>query len=303
MTNRSGTHLNLYVILPIVSGACWGLAGIFVRILSAAGLDNPTIVFTRTAVCALLTLIYILIRDRSLLYVKLRDMPYILAIAVFGSLLLMVAYNVAVLQLSLSLAAILLCTAPVFVLLISAVVFHEKITRKKVICMILAIIGCAMLSGLFETSGLSWTFFGLLMGIAASLCNAIFIIMSKAIAGKGYSSFTVTMYSGLFASILLMPFIDWSALTGYLTASPLEGSMVILVQSFCTSLFPSLVYIVAMRHVEAGRTAILQSGAEPTAAFAAGLIIYHEIPTMFGLVGMVITIIALMVLVGDRSQA
>ena len=56
-----------------------------------------------------------------------------------------------------------------------------------------------------------------------------------------------------------------------------------------------------MRHVEAGRVAILQSGAEPTAAFLAGLILYAEMPTAMGLAGMIITVIALMILSGDRG--
>ena len=322
--SKTEGHLNRYVLLPILAGTCWGLAGVFVRELAKAGLDNPTIVFTRTSVCALLTLLYILIADRrrkpadsgqqspadsgqqdrprSLLYMQPRDLPYAAAIAVFGSVLLMIAYNIAAISLSLSLAAILLCTAPAFVLLISAVLFHEKITTKKVFCMIIAFIGCAMLSGVFDEGGLKWSSFGLLMGLAAALCNSIYIIMSKAIATKGYHSFTISFWSALFASILLAFFIDWSALAGYLAADPLGGSVFLLIQSICTSLLPSIAYIIAMRHVEAGRVAILQSGAEPTAAFIVGLILYTEIPTAAGLAGMVIAIIALMVLAGDRSE-
>lgn len=314
--SKTEEHLNRYVLLPILAGTCWGLAGVFVRELAKAGLDNPTIVFTRTSVCALLTLLYILIADRrrkpadsgqqdrprSLLCMRPRDLPYTAAIAVFGSVLLMIAYNIAAISLSLSLAAILLCTAPAFVLLISAVLFHEKITTKKVFCMIIAFIGCAMLSGVFDEGGLKWSTFGLLMGLAAALCNSIYIIMSKAIATKGYHSFTISFWSALFASILLAFFIDWSALAGYLAADPLGGSIFLLIQSICTSLLPSIAYIIAMRHVEAGRVAILQSGAEPTAAFIVGLILYAEIPTAAGLAGMVIAIIALMVLAGDRSE-
>lgn len=315
MSKNEG-HLNRYVLLPILAGTCWGLAGVFVRELAKAGLDNPTIVFTRTSVCALLTFLYILVTDRrrkpadpgqqdrprSLLYMRPRDLPYTAAIAVFGSVLLMIAYNIAAITLSLSLAAILLCTAPAFVLLISAVLFHEKITAKKVFCMIIAFIGCAMLSGVFDGGGLKWSTFGLLMGLAAALCNSIYIIMSKAIATKGYHSFTISFWSALFASILLSFFIDWRALAGYLTADPLGSSVFLLVQSICTSLLPSITYIIAMRHVEAGRVAILQSGAEPTAAFIVGLILYAEIPTATGLAGMIIAIIALMILAGDRSE-
>ena len=313
MSKNEG-HLNRYVLLPILAGTCWGLAGVFVRELAKAGLDNPTIVFTRTSVCALLTFLYILVTDRrrkpadpgqndrprSLLYMRPRDLPYTAAIAVFGSTLLMIAYNIAAIRLSLSLAAILLCTAPAFVLLISAVFFHEKITLKKVICMLVALAGCAGLSGLFS-GGLYWSGFGLLMGAAAALCNAVFIIMSKAIAIRGYSSFTVTFWASLFASLILCFIIDWHALISYLAASPLSGTLLMLTQSVITSLLPSLIYVVAMRHVEAGRVAILQSGAEPTAAFLAGLLLYAETPTPAGLIGMAITILALMVLAGDRS--
>lgn len=313
---------SFYILLPILSGACWGMAGIFVRELTKAGLDNPTIVFTRTALGTLLSLLYLLVADqrrrnggaarpnsqpRSLLRMRLADYPFVLAIAVFGSLILMICYNNAVEYLSLSLAAILLCTAPVFVLLISAVLFKEKITRKKVICMLLALLGCGLLSGIADLGGagglggLTVSSFGLLMGIISAICNAIFIIMSKLIAVRGYNSFTINFWSSLSASILLMVFVDWSALGSYLAAAPLGHSLFLLVQSVCTSILPSIAYIISMRHVEAGRVAILQSGAEPTAAFIAGLLLYTEIPTPAGLVGMVITIIALMVLSSGRD--
>ncbi len=326
MTTMNKT--SFYILLPILSGACWGMAGIFVRELTKAGLDNPTIVFTRTALGTLLSLLYLLVADRrrrnggaarlnsqsgtdmqprSLLRMRLADYPFVLAIAVFGSLILMICYNNAVEHLSLSLAAILLCTAPVFVLLISAVLFKEKITRKKVICMLLALLGCGLLSGIADLGGagglggLTVSSFGLLMGITSAICNAIFIIMSKLIAVRGYNSFTINFWSSLSASVLLLIFVDWSALGSYLAAAPLGHSLFLLVQSVCTSILPSIAYIISMRHVEAGRVAILQSGAEPTAAFIAGLLLYTEIPTPAGLVGMVITIIALMVLSSGRD--
>lgn len=318
--DKKASHLNHYIMLPILSGACWGLAGIFVRELTSAGLDNPTIVFTRTAFGTLLTLLYILIsesaraqagtrlgnRSRSLLYLRPRDLPIVLACGVFGSLLLMPCYNTAVNELTLSLAAILLSTAPVFVLLLGAFLFKEKITSKKVICIIAVLAGCILLSGILEQSAgdagsFSWNPFGFGMGILSALFNAAFIILSKMIATKGYHSFTVSFWSFLFCSIVLAFFTDWPALLSYIAAAPIGHLFFLLIQSVCTSIIPSVAYIVAMRHVEAGRVAILQCGAEPTAAFIAGLIIYAEIPTIAGLAGMVITIIALMILAGDRG--
>ncbi|MBQ6401848.1 MAG: DMT family transporter [Firmicutes bacterium] len=302
MTGETRGKPRAAILLPIIAGACWGIAGIFVRGLAAAGLDNPTIVMTRTAMCAMLTFIYILLTDRGKLRMKWGDMPFVLAMGFFGSILLMVAYNVAALELSLSLAALLLNLAPVFVLLISALLFHERITGKKVICMVLAFGGCALLSGVFEgQSALQWTALGLLMGLASALCNAIYILMSKVLAGKGYSPFTVTFYMALFASIILIPFTDWSALTGYVVSDPAGSMTYLLVQSIVTSLLPGIVQIVAMRYIEAGKTAILQSGAEPSAALVAGIILFGEVPSAAGFAGLVITVIALMILVGDKS--
>lgn len=339
---KSTRKPSLYILLPILAGACWGLVGIFVRELTDAGLDNPTIVFTRTSFGLILTLLYCLIQDHrgrtkdsrdrlspnqasqkkashastdnrasarthSLLYMKLSDLPIALAIGASGTLLLMPCYNIAVNDLTLSLASILLSTAPVFVLLIGAVLFKEKITSKKVICMIFILIGCAMLSGILDggamdEAGSSWNPFGFLMGLLTAVFNAAFIILSKVIASRGYNSFTVTFWSFLFSSAVLAFFTDWNALLSYVGSNPAGHLLFLLVQSVCTSLLPSIAYIVSMRHVEAGRVAILESGAEPTAAFIAGLLLYTEIPTPAGFAGMIITIIALMVLTGDRSQ-
>lgn len=340
-----------YHLLPLLAGTCWGLAGVFVRELTKAGLDNPTIVFTRTAAGTILTLVWILCadvrmgrrrmrepsghsrgtpsqrraealsfqRDRSLLYMRPADIPIVLASAAAGSLLLMPCYNIAVNELSLALASILLATAPIFVLLIGALLFYEKITKKKLLCMFFVLLGCVMLSGLFDggltgtassaggASGasaggaFSWSPFGFLMGILSAVFNAAFILLSKVIATKGYNSFTITFWSYLFATIVLAFFCDWTALTAYVAAAPAGHLLFLFIQSVCTSLIPSITYIVAMRHVEAGRVAILESGSEPTAAFLAGILLYAEIPAPAGLIGMILTVIALMVLTGDRS--
>lgn len=290
------------VLLPILAGVCWGIAGIFVRILEAEGLDNPTIVFTRTSVGTILLFLYIIFTDRGRLPVKVKDTPILAAISLFGSILLMIAYNYAVMHLSLAMAAILLCLAPVFVLLISSPLLGEKITRKKVVCMILAFAGCAMLSGIFEEGAVAFHGLGILMGLASAVLNALFILLSKLIAGRGYSSFTVTMYTSLFATIMLAPFIDWNALAYFFSSGPFKGTVILITQSVCTSLIPSMAYISAMKYVEASKTAILESGAEPTSAMLAGLIIFAEVPTLIGVCGMVITIIALSVLALDRDR-
>ena len=47
-----------YLVLPVISGVCWGTSGIFVRYLRDAGFDNITIIFSKGLVAAAGLLLY-----------------------------------------------------------------------------------------------------------------------------------------------------------------------------------------------------------------------------------------------------
>lgn len=292
----------LAVLLPVVAGICWGITGIFIRYLDGTGLDNPSIVFTRTAVGTILLFLYILLTDRSKLKIKLRDLPLMLAMSLVGSIGLMIFYNIAALRLTLSLAAVLLSLSPIVVLIASAIIFKEKVTLRKVLCMTGAIVGCAMLCGVFDVGGLRWDTWGMIAGFASTICNGLYIIISRISTDKGYSTFTICLYSFFFASIMLIPFTDWQTL-GEFMASDIAGSSVFLIlQSVCTSLMPSVTYMLGIKYVETGRAAILEGGSEPAAAMIVGIIIYSEIPTVLGVAGMILTIVALTLLSCDGNN-
>ena len=280
-------------IMPIVAGIGWGIVGVFIRILTDEGLDNVTIVTVRAATGIVLTLIYLALFDRGGFRIRLKDLHLFLANTVAGVVLLMMAYNIAVVELSLSLAAVLLSTAPAFVLLISAVLFKEKITRRKVLCMLGALLGCVLLTEILETGELKWSRLGLFMGVSAMVLNGVWILISKVIASKGYGSFTVCFYSFVITVIILAPFTDWGAAGAYIAAKPVEAILVLVGQSLCTSLIPMAAYIVAMRYLEAGKTAILEGGSEPAGALIIGFLLYGEMPSLLGMAGMVLVVVAL----------
>ncbi len=123
-------------LLPIFAGILFGSVGIFVRTFSANELNNPTILFLRTAFALLEMFVFILIYDRKLLRINIRHLPIFLGTGLLGMLSLNLCYNEAINSLTLSLAAILLSTAPIFVMILAAILFKEKITRKKLFCML-----------------------------------------------------------------------------------------------------------------------------------------------------------------------
>lgn len=303
MTQRSDFVRKFAVLLPILAGICWGIAGVFIRYLDGTGLNNPTIVFTRTSVGTVLVFLFLLITDKNKLKVKIKDLPILCGVGFVGSVLLMCCYNIAVSELTLSLAAVLLSMSPIVVLIAGTFLFKEKITVKKVFCMVAAIVGCAMLSGIFElSSGLKLSAIGIIMGLGAMVSNGIYIIISRYATDRGYGALTICLYSCIAASIILSPFIDWKTLGEFITSDVATSTIFLLVQSVCTSLIPSVVYIMGLRHVETGKAAILEGGSEPAAAMAVGIIIYAEIPTVIGAIGMVVTIVALAVLSSDGGD-
>ena len=285
------------LMFPIISGGLWGSAGIFVRKLSYFGVDSSTIISSRVLLALIILFIGILIFDKSLLKIKLKDAWLFIATGILGMLGLNVCYNESVNQLSLSLAAVLLSLSPIFVVFLAAILFKEKVTLHKISCMLLAIFGCLLASGILEnTTGMKWSVTGILIGILSSFFYGLYSIMSKIAMDKGYKAFTITFYSLLTLEIVLLPFTNWHILSDFLIVSPVNHSIFMFLHSLCTSVLPYVLYTVALTYVETGKTSILAAGAEPTAAMLLGMIFFSEIPTVLSLIGLVVTIIALSLL-------
>ena len=189
-------------LLPLIAGACWGCTGIFVRTLDDAGLDNITITFSRVGVMFLMLLLATVVYDRNLLRVKRRDLLLLAVIGVDGLVLMNICYNISITSLSMSLASILLCTAPVFVIIFGSVLYGEKITLLRVACMIGALIGCVLLSGIVESGELKWSVLGLAMGVASSITNAAYAItLKEATDVRKLHPLTIQLYTTLIGMI------------------------------------------------------------------------------------------------------
>ena len=285
------------MLFPLIAGSCWGAGGIFVRTLKTAGFGNISIMCSRSLVSFCLLLIVLLLYDRSLLRIHLRDLPFFLSAAVNGYLLMNVCHNTSVGILTLTLASVLLCLCPIFVLLLGTVFFHEKITPVKVSCMLAAVVGCALISGVFDShSELVWSSVGILTGLGSAFFNAIYTINSKQLTERNYHALTINIYVFAITTLILTPFADWNAIGAFVSAAPLKGSAFYFAQALVTSILPNFFYAFSIKYIDSGNAAILSCGAEPTAAMLLGILLYTEIPALSGLLGLALTISALIVL-------
>lgn len=285
----------LYLILPILAGFMFGSSGIFVRTLTQNGIDSATLLFLRFSIAIIPILIAILLTDKELLKINIKDLPLFLvcAMCIVG---LNICYNESMNTVPLSLAAVLLSLAPIYVLILAYILFREKITSKKIICMALAIFGCILMTGVLETSLENIPLFGIISGIGAGLFWAVYLMSSKKSIENGNHTYTILFYSVIFISIALIPFTSFGQINNFISINPTLTILFLIIHSTFSFALPYILSTLSLKYIDSGVSSILMSGAEPFAALIFGLIIYSETPTPLMFCGFILTIIAMTLL-------
>ncbi len=291
------------LFLALAAGLLWGSTGPFVRILSAGGLDNVTIFFARVLIATIILFIAFMIKNRSLFKFRLKDIWIFLVYSCIATTGLNICYNVSIINMSLSFAAVLLALAPVYVVFLAYFLFKEKITAKKIICMLLAVFGCVLVSGFLESSGaLGYRPLHVMIGVLSGILYAVQVVFSRLSSEHGYKSFTLVFYCMLFATILLAPFSNWHAIGHYVQAAPLAHIGILIVHSLLAAVIPYICINTALAKAEAGICTILCAAGEPTAATLYGALFFAEIPSVLSFGGLVLTIIALSLLLAPGRK-
>lgn len=285
----------IYIILPILAGFLFGSSGIFVRTLTQNGIDSTTLLFLRFSIAILPLVIAIALTDKSLFRIELKDIPLFLvcAICIVG---LNLCYNESMNTIPLSLAAVLLSLAPIYVLIFAHILFKEKITSKKIVCIFLAIFGCILMTGVLENSLGNVSIMGILSGIGAGLFWAVYLMASKKSIEMGNHTFTILFYSIIFISVALIPFTNFNQISGFISVNPTLTIIFLIIHSTFSFALPYILSTLSLKYIDSGTSSIFMSGAEPLAAFIFGLAIYSEIPTPIMFCGFILAIIAMTVL-------
>lgn len=285
----------IYLILPILAGIMFGSSGVFVRTLTQNGIDQTTLLFLRFSIAIIPILIAILLTDKKLFRINPSDLPLFLicAICIIG---LNLCYNESMNTVPLSLAAVLLSLAPIYVLIIAYFIFNEKITAEKLICMVLAIFGCILMTGVLETNLENIPLFGILSGIGAGLFWAFYLMASKKSIEKGNHTYTILFYSIIFITIALIPFTNFNQVSNFVSINPFLVTIFLILHSTFSFAFPYILSTLSLNYMDSGTSSIMLSGAEPLAALIFGLLLYSEIPSMLMFIGFILTVIAMMLL-------
>ncbi len=292
---------NKYAVCVILAGSLWGFMGFFRRTLDTMGISAISCISIRCIFAAALFGLIILATNRSAFKVRLKDAWIFVGSGIVALLVFGVCYFKAMDYMSLSAAAILLYTAPCFVILFSALLFKEALTGQKFAAMVLAFAGCCLVSGIGGGTMITPT--GLALGLTSGVCYALYSIFGRFALNRGYSSLTINFYACVLAAIGATV-IGGTEYLGIITQSASDFGFA-FATGLVTCFLPYLLYTHGLEGLENGKASIMAS-VEPVVATVVGVAIYGEALTPMSAAGIILVLSAIVLLnvkTGKKQQS
>ena len=275
--------MGFFVIL--LSGALWGTMGFFVRHLIALGLDQIQIIFMKMLIGMICISAFLLVKDRSLLKIRLKDWWIFAGCGIVSMLGSNFCYYKAMEYTTLAVAVVILYIAPAVAMLVSALIFKEKVTPAKLAALFIIFGGCVCAGGLFSGQQ-TVTMVGLLLAIGSGLFFGLNGIFSRFAVDHHYSPYTTALYNMFFCFLGTLPFMDFSGLIGAVSGQMMLHSCGLGI--LCAAI-PYVIYTVGLRYIDPGEAAMLATS-ELIVASLISVIVFKEPFTMWLLIGTVLII-------------
>lgn len=284
---------NKGIFYVLGAGMLWGATlGLYGRFMSALGFTAMQTTAIRMLVSALVFLLYGLFFNRSILKVALQDCWMFIGSGIVSIGAFCYFYFTSLEYVALSVASILLYTSPIFIMLLSALLFKERITRIKVLAMVLALSGCVLVSGLLERTG-AVPLYGVAMGLLAGFAYSLYSIFAR-YALKKYNALTINLYTFVFAMLATLP-LGGAVETIAMLTSSIRPLAVGLIGSLLCSAAPFFLYTKGMETVDTGKAGILAT-TEPMVGALVSVFILKEPMSLWGALGIALVLTAIVLL-------
>lgn len=262
----------------------WALLGVFSQRLLTAGVSALEIAFWRAALGGGVFVVHAAV-TRQLRLLRRSDLLAFAAFALMGVTIFYSALNLAIEAGGVSLAFVLLYTAPAFVAVLAALFLGERLTLVKVALVGLSILGVALVSNSGGT-GVTTSWQAVAWGLTAGASYSTYYLFGKW-ALRRYAPVTIYAYVMPLGALTLVPFIGFDAVT-------IGGASVwldIAAMSVLSTYGAYLVYYTGLRTIEASR-AVLVATVEPVLAALLAAVLFGERLSTLGLLGAVLVLAA-----------
>ena len=197
----------LYHFVAFIIVAIWGSTFVFTKMLLLAGLSPAQIFTLRFIIAYVLLMVYSLSKRSFRLFSdNWRDELLMLVLGITGGSVYFLAENAAMLFTTATNTSLIVCSCPLFAMLLFAVVYRhsEHISKVQALGSVLACMGMAVvvLNGHFV---LHLSPLGDLLAFAACLCWAVYSLLMKP-ATERYSTLFITRKVFFYGLLTIIPY-------------------------------------------------------------------------------------------------
>ncbi|MFO7884838.1 MAG: EamA family transporter [Desulfobacteraceae bacterium] len=280
-------NLKGYVYI-CMAASLWGLLGPFGKIAFEQGVSPLEVAFWRAFLAWLMFGSQAVIQRT--IHVDKKDLPGLFLFGFVSVALFFGSYQVAVDQCGVALAAVLLYTAPVWVFLLSRIVFKERFTPVKISALFITFTGVGLISFAqnAQSPGLRPGFSAVFIGLVAGFCYSLYYIMGKHYSKK-YSAPLVFLYILPVGAVCLVPGFTFADKT--MTAWCALG-LIGFVSTYAAYHF----YYAGLKRIEAGRASIIAT-LEPVVAAVVAWFWWGEHFSLTGYAGCLLILISVILIV------
>jgi DME family drug/metabolite transporter len=259
-------------LLVLVAATMWASIGVFYKFLiNDHGLQPLAAAALRGTAGGLILLLALMLL-RADLRVPRRQWPLFIAYGVFGVALFFICYVNAINLTGVAMAAVLMYTSPAWVAAISWRWMGERLGRRGLAALLLAIAGAALVAQVYDPARLRLNGLGVLLGLAAGLTYGLYSVFNKALV-RHSRPWVVQVYGLLLGALVLLPLTAPAELAkGWATT---EALWLVIGMGILPTLLASLAFAFGVQWVPVSVAAIVATF-EPVVATLFGYLFFGE---------------------------
>lgn len=284
-------------LLVLLGALLSGLVGPFDRTLSECGINYIQVTFFRAVITTVILGIVMLLISVNLFKVKKEHILLFIALGLCKGIM-DITFLHSQEEVSLSLTTVLQMTAPYFLIVFGVVLFKDKVSKKKIIAVILGTIAACMVSNVFVDSG-SITFIGVALGLVSGITYAVYMLVSSILIDKKYSVLTILFYAFAITSIVVVPTQPIANSLDTLISNPATLASLFVVAVGCT-LLPYMADAYGLKYLDPTVVTVF-SMLEIAVSAILGTILYGELMNIWTVLGMVVLLVS-MLMINEPKQ-
>jgi len=256
----------LYIILAAIA---FGIMPILAKLSYRGGANTYTTLFLRFLFATIMLLYYLKSKGISMRLTK-KQLFLVLILGVFGfsltSICLFMSYN----YISIGMASMILYTYPAIVTLLSYLFYKEKIYSRKMLSLIISLIGIYIL---IDKGSVSFNLKGVVLAGIAAVLYSLYVLGASLEEVKAINSYVLTFYISC-ASATVM-FIVATTTGNFKMHISFYGLVAILLLAFISTVVALMAFLQGVRIIGPSKASIF-STLEPIVGLILGILILGE---------------------------